>query len=194
MIPSRLSLDRRQRWGLTLGIITAIVGGVYITLPHRQWNRLRQLQEEYQQKSQLSQTLMGMEERFNQTQQRWQQGQEQLANLEAGCCTDGQARMFFENLNTWAREANLQPISRSLSPITSLTHTQNSMIWTQSADMVLEGGFYDMMNYLNRLIDRPQTVVLNSLRISMPPGQEHYPRLSFRVVLIITPEQQEELA
>lgn len=170
MIKLQRALNQQQRWGLTLGLAVVVTGLVYFTLPHRQWSKLQHIQDEVRQQAQLSQSLTGIEDRLKRLQQNHQQLQDQLAGLEAGCCTDDQARSFFDNLNTWARESNLLPVSRSLSPVSSLMNLPQGTMWTQAADVVLEGSFYDMIDYLNRLVDRPQGVGMHLIRISMPPG------------------------
>ena len=93
---------------------------------------------------------------------------------------------------------NLEPISRVISKLQSLAVTeegepQQQFLKTQSANIIVAGNYFDIVDFVNELSNRPQNVRLTGLNIALPPGAKFNPNASFDVtVLLYLSEEVEE--
>lgn len=104
------------------------------------------------------------------------------------------AEFFFENINTMALAYNLRPISRAISEAKNLiddkvedenTPPKEQFLKTQSANIVVSGGYFDIVDFMNQLIGCPQKVYITNLRINLPAGEKFKPKASFKISLLI---------
>jgi len=102
------------------------------------------------------------------------------------------ALQFFENINATAIAYNLKPISKTISKPEKLTaikekesDSQQQFLRTQSAKIVVTGNFFDIVDFLKTLTNRPQKVCLINLQTALPAGEKFLPQASFKVVLLI---------
>ncbi len=114
----------------------------------------------------------------------------QLKEHERKCFSSEQALQFFENINTIALEYKLKPISRIISAPKKLsvdkeTKPQQQFLETQSAKVTVAGNYSDIVEFVNKLTDRPQKVCITNLDIALPPGEKFNPRASFSISVLI---------
>jgi Tfp pilus assembly protein PilO len=102
------------------------------------------------------------------------------------------ALQFFENINATAIAYNLKPISKTISEPEKLTaikekenDSQQQFLRTQSAKIAVAGNFFDIVDFLKTLTNRPQKVCLTNLKTALPTGEKFLPQASFKVVLLI---------
>jgi hypothetical protein len=105
---------------------------------------------------------------------------------------------FFENINTLARAYDLKPISRIISEAKYLvddkaakkaadknTPPKELFLKTQSANIVVTGNYFDIVEFMDELTDRSEIVSITNLRINLSSGEKFNPRASFKISLII---------
>jgi len=101
---------------------------------------------------------------------------------------------FFENINAMALVYNLKPISRVISEPKNLVDDkvgdekikpQQQFIKTQSAKVTVSGNYFDIVDFLNELTDRPQKVCITDLHIALDAGEKFNPKASFKIILIV---------
>jgi len=105
-----------------------------------------------------------------------------------------QALQFFENINAMALAYNLKPISRIISEPEELSDNKaddekskpkQQFLKTQSVKITVSGNYFDIVDFVNELTDRPQKVCITNLQIALPAGEKFNPKASFKVILII---------
>ena len=122
---------------------------------------------------------------------------QQLDNQKSKCFTCEQASNFFENINTIAMSHDLKPISRVISepkyaPADKNNLTQPQFLATQSTKISVDGSYFDIVKFIEELIDRPQKVYITDLRITLMPGQSTKPRASFNIIVLTDTSQNAE--
>lgn len=126
--------------------------------------------------------LSNFEEIFKEKEKQLQEFQQQYFSL-------AEAVQFFENINAMAIVYNLKPISRIISePMEFLAdkeaEPQQQFLKTQSAKVVVAGSYFDIIDFVNELVDRPQKVSITNLHITLPVGEEFYPKASLEISLV----------
>jgi Tfp pilus assembly protein PilO len=125
--------------------------------------------------------LLNFEEIFKEKEKQLQEFQQQYFSI-------AEAVQFFENINAMALVYNLKPISRIISePMEFLADKeakQQQFLKTQSAKIVVTGSYFDIIDFINELIDRPQKVSITNLHIALPVGEEFYPKASLEISLV----------
>ena len=112
-----------------------------------------------------------------------------LQEVQRQCATPAQASTFFEQLNAIATAHGLQPVSTSLSQPRRLFEDSalglGERVVVQQAEVVVVGGFADLIQYLEELTHTRGRVFLSSLRIESPSGADPTPRASFLVGIVV---------
>lgn len=127
---------------------------------------------------------------FSALQKKFEDVQKQFEEKKQKCFTRERALQFFENINTIALAHNLTPISRIIYEPRSLfagnkTEPQQQFLKSQSAKVVVRGDYFDIIDFVNELTGRPQTVCITDMYIALTPVDKVYPRASFNLVLLI---------
>lgn len=122
---------------------------------------------------------------------------QQLDSQKTKCFTAGQASDFFENINTMAMSHDLKPISRVISepeytPADKNNQTSPQFLATQLTRISVDGAYFDIVEFIEELIDRPQKVYITDLRIALMPGQSTKPRASFNIIVLTDTSQNAE--
>jgi Tfp pilus assembly protein PilO len=127
--------------------------------------------------SNLQKQLEEKEKKFQEYQQR--------------CFSNIQAVQFLENVNAMALAYNLKPVSRIISepmkPISTKEESEpkQKFLKTQSAKIAVCGNYFDIVDFMKELTNRPQKVCITNLRIALPAGEGANPKASFEIILII---------
>jgi len=114
----------------------------------------------------------------------------QLEEQEQKFFSSKQVLEFFESINTLALAHKLKPISRIISEPKRLVVAEKAepgqqLLDTQSAKIAVSGSYFDIVNFVNELTDRPQKIFITNLHIAMPPGEKSNPRASFSISVLI---------
>lgn len=106
-------------------------------------------------------------------------------------CFDGkQASKFFENINSMAISHSLKPISLMNFESAKLGRDKNAgmkqkFLAIQSASISVDGGYFDIINFLEELTNRPQKVSIKNLNISLVNKKASKPRATFNIVVLV---------
>ncbi len=101
---------------------------------------------------------------------------------------------FFEDINAMALTYNLKPISRVISEPKNLVDDKandeeagpkQQFLKKQSAKITVAGNYFDIVDFVNQLTNRPQKVCITNLHITLPAGEEINPKASFKITLVI---------
>jgi len=116
--------------------------------------------------------------------------EKQLQEYQQRCFSSTQALQFFENINSMALSHNLRPISRLISEPKELVTNRESkpqqrFLKTQSARIAVCGNYFDIVDFVNEFMDRPQKVCMTNLHIALPAGEKYNPKASFKITLVI---------
>lgn len=138
---------------------------------------------------------------FLNLQKQLKEEEKQLQESQQQCFSSAGAVQFFENVNSMALAYNLKPISRIISEPKKLvddkvgdekTKPQQEFVKTQSAKVTVSGNYFDIVDFVNELTDRPQTVCLTNLHIALPAGEKFNPKASFKIILVIDSSEDVE--
>ncbi len=143
---------------------------------------------------------------FSSLQKQFEGKQKQLQEYQQSCFSNTQAVQFFENINSMALACNLKPVSRAVSEPENLTpdssirgeaddekpETQQQFLKTQSAMLIVSGNYFDIVDFMNELADRPQKVCITNLNITLQVGEGFNPRASFKVTILIDSSKGQE--
>jgi len=123
-------------------------------------------------------------------QKQFEEKQKQLQEVQQQYFSSTKAVQFFENINTMALAYNLKPISRVISEPKELVvdkeaKPQQQFLKTQSAKAAAYGNYFDIVDFINELTDRPQKVRITNLHITLPAGEEVNPKASFEISVLL---------
>jgi Tfp pilus assembly protein PilO len=123
-------------------------------------------------------------------QKQFEEKEKQLKETQQQYFSSAQAVQFFENINAMALAYNLKPISRIISEPKELVadkeaKPQQQFLKTQSAKVSVSGRYFDIVDIVSELTDRPQKVCITDLRILLDAGEKFNPKASFKIILII---------
>jgi len=131
---------------------------------------------------------------FSNLQKQLEEKEKQLKESQQQCFNSAGAVQFFENINSMALAYNLKPISRIISEAKKLvddkvgdekTKPKQQFLKTQSAKVVVSGNYFEIVDLVNELTDRPQKVCITNLHIALPAGEKFNPKASFKIILVI---------
>ena len=131
---------------------------------------------------------------FLNLQKQLKEEEKQFQECQQQCFSNTQAVQFFENINAMALAYNLKPISRIISEPEELSDNKaddekskpkQQFLKTQSVKITVSGNYFDIVDFVNELTDRPQKVCITNLQIALPAGEKFNPKASFKVILII---------
>jgi Tfp pilus assembly protein PilO len=123
-------------------------------------------------------------------QKQFEEKEKQLQEYQQHCFSSAHAVQFFENINAMALAYNLKPISRIISEPKELVtdkeaKPQQQFLKSQSAKISVSGSYFDIVDFVSELTDRPQKVSITNLHIALPEGEEFNPKASFKIILVI---------
>lgn len=126
-------------------------------------------------------------------QKQFEEKEKQFQDSQQQCFSGAEALQFFENINTMALVYNLKPVSRVISEpkkfgdneINDGNAPPPQFLQTQSAKIGIAGNYFNIIDFLNELIDRPQKVSITNLYITLPAGEGSNPKASFEIILVI---------
>ena len=129
-------------------------------------------------------------------QKQLEEKEKKFQEYQQHCFNSTQAVQFFENINAMALACNLKPISRVISEPKELVadkeaKPQQQFLKTQSAKVSVSGSYFDIVDFMSELTDRPQKVSITNLHIALPEGEKFNPKASFEVILVI--DQSEDV-
>ena len=126
---------------------------------------------------------------------------EQIEEYQEQYFTSEQAAQFFENINSMALAYNLKPISRMISEPSKLiankvgdeeTKPQEQFLKKQSAKVAVSGNYFDIVDFVKELVDRPQQVCITNLHVALPVGESSNPKAAFEVTLFIDSSKEDK--
>ncbi len=131
-------------------------------------------------------------------QMRLAQAREEFNQLKSKCFTSQQAERFLENITIMAQSYNVTTVSRGIAKPKSLIledpeqeiveekPEQQEVVSFEihSAQVVVAGAFYDIVNFIKVLEDRSEKVHITDIRISLPPGENFYPKAWFNIAVL----------
>ena len=123
-------------------------------------------------------------------QKQFEEKEKEFQEYQQHCFSSIQAVQFLENVNAMALAYNLKPMSRIISEPKELVadkeaKPQQQFLKTQSAKIAVCGNYFDIVDFMKELTNRPQKVCITNLRIALPAGEGANPKASFEIILII---------
>jgi Tfp pilus assembly protein PilO len=123
-------------------------------------------------------------------QKQFEEKEKKLQEYQQQCFSGTQAVQFFENINAMALAYNLKPICRIISEPKELVadkeaKPQQQFLKTQSTKVSVSGSYFDIVDFVSKLTDRPQKVSITNLHIALPEGEKFNPKASFKIILVI---------
>jgi Tfp pilus assembly protein PilO len=123
-------------------------------------------------------------------QKQFEEKEKKLQEYQQRCFSGAGAVQFFENINAMALAHNLKPISRIISEPRELVadkeaKPQQQFLKTLSAKVSVSGSYFDMVDFVSELTNRPQKVSITNLHIALPEGEKFNPNASFKIMLAI---------
>ncbi|MGB8226249.1 MAG: type 4a pilus biogenesis protein PilO [Sedimentisphaerales bacterium] len=130
--------------------------------------------------------ISNLQKQFEEKEKKFQECQQQ-------CFSSTQASQFFENINAAAIAYNLKPLSRIISEPKKFGDSKMNdgnapppqFLKTQSAKISVTGRYFDIIDFVSELVDRPQKIGITNLHIALPAGEEFSPKASFEIILVI---------
>jgi len=115
--------------------------------------------------------------------------QKQLAEQKQKCFGKQQAFQFIENMNSMSQTYNLKPVSRVVSEprkvVQEETETEQQFLEILSVKITVAGHYFDIVDFVKDLTDRPEKVCIKYMSINLPRREEFTPRATFEVALLI---------
>lgn len=110
---------------------------------------------------------------------------------------DKQASEFFEKINTMAIRHHLKPISLMGFESKNLTiekdvEIEQEYLAIQSAKISVDGSYFNIINFLEEITNRPQKVSIKDLSIALVAGQALNPRASFNIIVLVDSSENNE--
>ncbi len=126
------------------------------------------------------------------------EAREGFNQLKSKCFTNQQAERFLENITTMAQSYNVTTVSRRIAKPKSLIiedpeqqiveekPEQQEVVSFEihSAQVVVAGDFYDIVNFIKVLEGRSEKVSITDIRIGLPPGGKFHPRAWFNITVL----------
>ena len=114
---------------------------------------------------------------------------DQLAEHKQRCFSSERASQFVENINAMAQTYSLKPVSRVISKPQSVlqddTNPEQESLKIQKANVTVAGHYFDIVDFVKDLTNRPEKVCIKNLSINLPPREDYTPRATFQVALLI---------
>ncbi len=191
MIIEKLAkVDGPKRKSAGILAVLVIAGICYLIIPGGFVAKLRASKTEYTDMQTTYADTTEYDADFLSLQTRLKDIEQKLEEQKQICFSSKQAFLFFENMDTLAVAHNLEPISRVISKLQSLTVTEEAepeqqFLKTQSANIIVAGNYFDIVDFVNELANRPQSVRMTGLNIALPPGAKFNPNASFDVTVLL---------
>jgi len=120
----------------------------------------------------------------------FEEKEKKLQEYQQHCFNSAQAVQFFENVNAIALACNLKPISRTISEPKELVadneaKSQQQFLKTQSVKVSVSGNYFDIVDFVSELKNRPQKVSITNLHIALPEDDKFNPKASFKIIFVI---------
>ena len=186
LIQKLAQLDRKQRRLAGVGVLVTSAVLCYFLIAH---NFIHDFQQANSAKDACELERQGLElvhAELAGAEKTYAKVQAEAADLRARCCTTRQADQFFGQITTWATDFHLTPFSRVVKKPEPLLDDPNGLrLYSQAADIVLQGQIHDLIAFLDMLMDRPQRVGITNLQVGLKAGAASKPHCSFRVALVV---------
>ena len=193
MIAERLTkLDEPKRKAATILALLVVACVCYFAIARGSVVKLQAAKANYAGIEAAYTATENQQAKLSNLQKQFEEKEKQLQEVQQQYFSSTKAVQFFENINTMALAYNLKPISRIISEPKELVadkeaKPQQQFLKTQSAKAAVYGNYFDIVDFINELTDRPQKVRITNLHITLPAGEEVNPKASFEIILIIDP-------
>jgi len=201
IIEELIKLDDSKRKTAAVLVVLVVLGICYFTIIRGSVVKLRTAQANYTGLQTVYDDTEHQKADFPNLQKQLEKKQKQLQEYQRWYFSSDQAVQFFENINSMALAHNLRPISRAISEPKPLSdnkddaensETQQQFLESQSATVAVYGNYFNIVNFVQELVNRPQRVCMSNFRISLPGGERSYPKASFKVTLLIDSSKGQE--
>ncbi len=183
-----VKLDGPKRRAVAVLVILAMICVCYYTIARNPWLKLRQsgaklrnVQTTYASTMKELAGLSNLKKHLAEVEQQLNQERQQ-------CFTVEQASGFFESINTIAIKHDLAPKSRVISRPRYVAgqdaQARQQSLATQSTKISVVGNYFDIVDFIDELTDRPQKVYIADLNVSRTTRQNSRPRATFNVVVM----------
>ncbi|MGA2914539.1 MAG: type 4a pilus biogenesis protein PilO [Sedimentisphaerales bacterium] len=191
MILERLiKLDERKR--ISIAVLAALAAACvcYAAITRNSVVKLQAAKANYTGVRTAYAIAENKQSEFSDLQKQFEEKEKQLQRYQQQCFSAAEASQFFENINAVALTYNLKPISRIVSEPKEFSADKEAkpkqkFLKTQSAKVSVTGRYFDIIDFINELVERPQKVGITNLNIALPAGEEHNPKASFEIILVI---------
>ena len=191
MILERLiKLNEHKRITVAVLAVLAAAGVCYAAITRNSIVKLQAAKANYT-GIQIAYTIAeNQQSELSNLQKRFEEKEKQFQKCQQQCFSIAEAVQFFANINAMALTYNLKPVSRIVSEPKEFVaekeaKPQQQFLKTQSAKIIAAGSYFDIIDFINEFVDRPQKVRITNLHIALPAGEEYYPKASFEISLVI---------
>ena len=190
-IKSFSQMNQRTRILLVALVCVLIVGVCFQLIDNGPLQDLKASQAELQELQGMSNDIASYQQILKTQSDALKQAVQTLDAFKDKCFTSDLASTFVEQVNVWATEYHCTPISRVVETFKHLPKQEVTPIQPVAIKMVLQGHYKDVVAFMKRLYDRPQKIVITDCHIGLPPGENQFPRASFRIVLFVRDMQED---
>ncbi len=202
MIIEKLTrLDGRKRISAAV-VAVLVVGGIcYLAIARGSVVKLQAAKTRHSNVRALCEGTEDQPGNLLELQKRLEDSEKQLRKQQEQYFSSENAAEFFENISSMARAYNLRPISRVISEPKKLVvnrmgdenlKSEEQLLKQQSAEATVSGNYFDIVDFVNDLVDRPQQVCITKLHIALPAGEKFNPKASFKVTLSIASSKEDK--
>jgi Tfp pilus assembly protein PilO len=194
MILDRLiKLDKRKRVSAAVLTVLAAAFICYFVITRNSVINLQTVKADYTGIRNVYTVAQYQQAGLADLQKRLKEKEERLQDRQRQCFSGAEASRLFENINAMASAYNLKPISRVISEPKNFDDSEINdgnapppqFLKTQTARISVAGNYFNIIDFLNELIDRPQKISITNLYITLPAGERFNPKASFEIVLVI---------
>jgi Tfp pilus assembly protein PilO len=194
MILDRLiKLDERKR--VSAAIVTVLVAACvcYFAITRNSVVSLQTAKANYTGIQTVYTIAQNQQAELPDLQKQFKEKEKRIQDCQRQCFSGTEAVQLFENINAMALACNLKPISRVVSEpkkfgdneINDGNAPPPQFLKTQSAKISIAGNYFNIIDFINELINRPQKVCITNLNITLPAGEGFNPKASFEIILVI---------
>jgi len=194
IIEELTKLDDSKRKTAAVLVVLVVAFICYFAINKNNLVKLREAKANYADVQAVFANAEYQETEFSNLQKQLKEKQKKLQEYQLRSFSSNQAVQFFKGISPIALVYDLKPISNTITESYKLSgnkadlemsEMQQQFLKIQSAKVTVSGNYFDIVDFVNELVDCPQIVCITNLRIALPAGERLNPNASFKVTILI---------
>jgi Tfp pilus assembly protein PilO len=194
-------LNDSKRKTAAVSVVLVIVFICYFAITRNSLVKLRAAKANYTDVRAVYVNAEYQETEVSNLQKQLMEKQKTLKEYQLQSFNSTQAVQFFRSISPMALVYDLKPISNVITESYNLSdnkknpemsETQRQFLKIQSARVTVSGNYFDIVDFMNELVDCTQIVCITNLRIALPAGENLNPQASFKVTILIDMSKGQE--